>query len=63
MDQRLLKLEVGDFFHVEVVEIATSEKEDCHTASVKLEVKDGVMKNHYLYFDLRLNPDLEKRNY
>lgn len=55
-----LKLDCGDFFHVEVVEIDESEfKDDEYTMmGIKLAIKDGPMKNHYLYFDTRLNPRL-----
>jgi hypothetical protein len=48
-----LKLEVGDFFHVEVVE---SEIDD----EVELEVKDGPMKGESIFLDSRSNPGLEK---
>ena len=51
-----LKLKAGDFFHVEVVETETNE----YTSKFKLEVKDGPIKKHYLYLDLRLNPHIKE---
>jgi len=48
-----LKLEVGDFFHVEVIE---SEIED----GIELEVKDGPMKGESIFLDLISNPGLEE---
>jgi len=61
MKDKLLKLKVGDFFHVEVVETAQSEAEN-FMSGIKLDVKDGPAKNHYMYFDLRLNPHLKILN-
>ena len=55
-----LRLETSDFFHVEVVETETGEKEGNYISKFKLLVKDGPIKNTYLYFDLRLNAHLEE---
>ena len=46
-----LKLEEGDFFHVEVVESGYGDE-------IKLEVKDGPAKGCYLYIDIEHNPCL-----
>ena len=59
MKDKPLKLKCGDFFHAEVVEICQSEAEE-FMSGIKLVVKDGPAKNHYMYFDLRLNPHLKK---
>lgn len=48
-----LKLKVGNFFHVEVIE---SEVDD----TVELEVKDGPMKGESIFLDLISNPGLEE---
>lgn len=54
-----LKLKVGDFFHVEVVETCITEKgPDIH--KFKLEVKDGPIVGSYLYFDTRLNSHIKE---
>ena len=50
-----LKLKEGDFFHVEVIE-----SEDGET--IKLEIKDGPLKGHYLHIDIIGNPCLEEEN-
>jgi len=46
------KLKVGDFFHVEVIEIETE---------LTLEVKDGPIKGKYLYLDSVSNPCLKEK--
>jgi len=48
-----LKLKVGDFFHVEVIE---SQIED----EAELIVKDGPMKGESIFLDLISNPGLEE---
>jgi len=64
MKDKSLKLRCGDFFHVEVVETDETEVEDSTStfmSGIKLEIKDGPAKNHYMYFDLRLNPHLKAK--
>jgi len=54
---KISKLKVGDFFHVEVVEIQTSNEGD---KRFKLDVKDGPIKGHLLYFHNLFNPHIEE---
>ena len=49
-----LKLKEGDFFHVEVIESEDDEM-------IKLEMKDGPIKGHYLHIDIIDNPCLEEK--
>ena len=61
MKNKKFKLKVYDFFHIEVVETTESENDrEGGMAKFKLEIKDGPMKNHYLYIDLRLNPHIKR---
>ena len=48
-----LKLKVGDFFHVEVIESQIGDE-------VELEIKDGPMKGESIFLDSRSNPGLEE---
>ena len=56
-----LSLNVGDFFHVEVVEtdeITELNKTKFPEYKLKLAVMDGPKRGSYLYFDTRINPHL-----